>query len=179
MATKKKQTLIDFLNSLNKLDPDQTVYLGTKEGGSWIIIDKPQVIIDNLADIETRARQHAEFTLSSACSRCYMLPKKIVAMQKELRKADEVERGCIETDLYELEQTYAAAFNTRKKWTDILKNWVTFGDRAVLEQYTHETDDPGICCVVDGQLKGTMWWKGDNTLNGCDDDVSGTCTDED
>lgn len=176
--SKKKQTLIDFLNSLNELAPDQMVYLGTKEGGSWIIIDKPQVIIDNLADIETRARQHAEFALSSACSRCHMLPKKIVAMQKELHKADEVEKACIENDLYELEQAFASSFNTRKKWTDILKKWVTFGERAVLEQYMHETDDPGICCIVDGQLKGTMWWKGDNTLNGGDDVVFNTCTDE-
>lgn len=104
-----------------------------------------------------------------------MLPKKIVTMQKELRKADEVERECIETDLYDLEQSYVAAFNTRKKWTKVLKEWIAFGDRPVVDVCMHETDTPGTCILVDGYLNGYLWWKDEKPSA---EYIKSMCTDE-
>ena len=160
---------------LNELDPNTMVYIGTDKGHSWIVIDTTSNIIERMDDIEVAARDNAEAELFSYCAKCNSLPEEIVYLQRECRIADETEIEEFENRLAAAEQKYVAAYNGRKKWTDILKNWVAFGERAVVDVYPHTVDIPGTSIIVKGHINGYLWWKDEKPSA---EDINSTCTDE-
>ena len=80
-----------------------------------------------------------------------------------------------ENRLADAEQKYVAAYNGRKKWTDILKNWVAFGERVVVDVYPHTVDIPGTSIIVKGYINGYLWWKDEKPSA---EDIKSMCTDE-
>ena len=60
-----KKTFIEFLNELDK---NEMVYVGTKNGTNWIVIDKPDKIIEILDNIEKELHAQVQRTYD-VCSR--------------------------------------------------------------------------------------------------------------
>lgn len=165
MPKNNRQTLNEFLNTL---DPNELVYLGTSEGHSWIMIDTVENVINSMDNLEKMAHDAAERELQSAIAKCYSIPHKILYLQEQTElEEDADEKEVLKDKLLTAERDFVYAFNTRKKCADLLKHWIVFGDRAVLDTYMKEIDDPGTCIVVEGRLNGTLWWKDEDA---CDED---------
>ena len=163
-----KKTFIEFLNELNK---DEMVYVGTEKGTNWIIIDRPDKIIEILDTIEKELHAQMQRIYDAANERVTGIPSLLVKERKQLAKLIKIKnrdvRDLINESrgrIYKLESTFVSAFDTRKKYGKILNKWVDIRDRKVVDIYEHETDIPGVSVILEGYGDGTLWWYGEKNI---------------
>ena len=163
-----KKTFIEFLNELDK---NEMVYVGTEKGTNWIIIDKPDKIIEILDTIEKELRAQVQRTYDAANKKVVGIPSLLVKERKQLTKLMNIKnrdvRDLINESrgrIYKLESTFVSAFDTRKKYKKILDKWVDIRDRKVVDIYEHETDIPGISAILEGYGDGTLWFYGEKNI---------------
>ena len=163
-----KKTFIEFLNELNK---DEMVYVGTEKGTNWVIIDKPDKIIEILDTIEKELRAQVQRTYDAANEKVVGIPSLLVKERKQLAKLTNIKNRDVrdlinETRgrIYKLESTFVSAFDTRKKYRKILDKWVDIRNRKVVDIYEHETDIPGVSVILEGYGDGTLWFYGEKNI---------------
>ena len=163
-----KKTFIEFLNELNK---DEMVYVGTEKGTNWVIIDKPDKIIEILDTIEKELHAQIQRTYDAANEKVVGIPSLLVKERKQLTKLMNIKnrdvRDLINESrgrIYKLESTFVSAFGTRKKYRKILDKWVDIRDRKVVDIYEHETDITGVSVILEGYGDGTLWFYGEKNV---------------
>ena len=163
-----KKTFIEFLNELDK---NEMVYVGTKNGTNWIVIDKPDKIIEILDNIEKELHAQVQRTYDVAHEKVVGIPSLLVKERKQLTKLMKITNRDVrdlinETRgrIYKLESTFVSAFGTRKKYRKILDKWIDIRDRKVVDIYEHETDISGVSVILEGYGDGTLWWYGEKNI---------------
>ena len=163
-----KKTFIEFLNELNK---DEMVYVGTEKGTNWVIIDKPDKIIEILDTIEKELRAQVQRTYDAANEKVVGIPSLLVKERKQLAKLINIKNRDVRDLINEtrgrickLESAFVSAFDTRKKYRKILDKWVDIRDRKVVDIYEHETDIPGVSVILEGYGDGTLWFYGEKNI---------------
>ena len=157
----KKMNLINFLK---EQDRNETIYLGTKNGSGWIVIETAEKIIESIDKLEKHLRDDAERNLRNAKVVLKNKPFEIVEILNKLKVEDSYDKKELkelESKLARYERRYANAFITREKYMKLINGWKTVDKRNVVETYNHETDTKGICVLVDGIENGTLWFKGE------------------
>ena len=157
---------LKFIEFLKEQDSNEVIYLGTKDGSGWIVIDTAETIINNMKKIEKIVRSRIVTKNKKAQNILDTFPSLIVKVQDELKESitDKEEIKKLENKLWRLESKYNSAFGTRKKLSKTLKSWKTIGNRIVEESYDHETDVIGKCVLLEGFDDGTLWFKGEKKV---------------
>lgn len=147
-----------LLEKLYKLDPNEIVYLGTREGTNWIRIDTAEFLIEHIEELNYTMKNDIYNTFNNALRYVEETPYRIVETMDKLKAEDD------ESKIRELKKTldgYCSRFSTSyprsKKLRNQLDNWVHVADRKVLEVYTHETDVIGTCIIIKGIESGKVW----------------------
>lgn len=155
--------MTNFINFLKEQDQSEIIYLGTNNGSGWIVIDTVEKIIANIDKIEKHLRNNAERVLENAKMILKTKPFDIVdGLNKLSGDYDSEELKKIKIKLEHDERKYANAFVTKEKYSKIISKWKTIDKRRVVNTYDHETDEKGICILVDGIDNGTIWFKGEH-----------------
>lgn len=157
-----------FINFLKKQEENEIIYLGTKHGSNWIVIDTAKNIIDKIDKLENYLHKQAVKNLSTSKNRMKELPYNITETldrlkeetEKEKSDVDEVKKLKRRLDSYE--KRYVSAYNTKVKYERALSSWKTVGNRLVVESYKHETDIVGTCVLIKGFEDGSLWCKGEH-----------------
>lgn len=157
---------LKFIEFLKEQDSNEVIYLGTKDGSGWIVIDTAETIINNMKKIEKIVRSRIVTKNKKAQDILDTFPSLIVKVQDELKESimDKEEIKKLENKLWGLESRYNSAFCTREKLSKTLKSWKTIGNRIVEESYDHETDVIGKCVLLEGFDNGTLWFKGEKKV---------------
>lgn len=153
-----------FKETLNEINDNEILYVGTKNGSGWIVIETAGVIIENVEKLEKLLRNKVERINRDSNTRVKNLPYRIVSLRDELENIDPKNvkgKGKIETQLFDLESKFVNAFLRRKETSKRLATWKHLNDRAVVETYPHETDVLGTCIVLEGSDDGDLWYQGE------------------
>lgn len=165
----KPKNLNEFLERQN---PEDLLYIGTEEGGGWLIIDTVKNVLGLLDKVDLKLRKYCEDVIANYQRDLDRLPEDIVDTQKELAWAEE--KGDIELlalnrrKLAKKEANYVSAYAGRKKYQSSLNTWKSFGERKLLDIYPNTSDKPGTCVLISGFEKGDYWFKEeyDKDVNG-------------
>ena len=159
------KTLIDFLNEVDK---DEMIYIGAERGTNWIVIDKPDEIIEQLGRIEKQLYARIRHTYEGAIDKLASNPSAIEKEKKRLKRLEAIKdrdvRGPIAKSknfIATAERELIASAITYKKYDKIVTEWVKLPNRKVLSVYPHETDIPGTSVIVEGYGYGFLWWYGE------------------
>lgn len=157
-----------FINYLKEVDKNEVLYVGTKNGTSWIIIEPVSTILENLDRLEEIVHGRVVKQNSNAQNLLLDIPCQIAQVQHRLLK-DEFEnpkdKRKTESKLYELEKNFANAFFMRKQTRERLDKWIKIADREVIDTYIHDGNDvPGTCIILEGSDNGTLWYKGEKKV---------------
>lgn len=152
-----------FINFLKKQEENEIIYLGTKLGSNWIVIDTAKNIIDKIDKLETYLHKQAVKNLNTSKIRMKELPYNITETLDRLKEksdVDEVKKLKHRLDSYE--KRYVSAYNTKVKYERALSSWKAVGNRLVVEHCKHETDIVGTCVLIEGFEDGSLWFKGEH-----------------
>lgn len=163
----KTKTFMDFLK---EQENDEMIYVGTKDGAGWIVIERAETLIQKMEKLESYLHGKASDTYKNAVDNLRKLPSFIVEDQKkidileadaedkkeELRKA----KGL----LSDHERKYVSSYMTRKKYSNVLKSWKRVDERKVIETYEHNTDKIGTCVLLEGFENGELWYFGEKEV---------------
>ena len=155
---------VRFLKFLKEQDPETIIYLGTKNGSSYLEIDTAQELITNMDIMEEKLHNRSVTTLQNAKNKILELPEKLVEAHKELEKLmlaekqDKQEILKAKSKVFKLERDFVAAFNTRTIFKRYLSNWTKLPERKVVESYPRTVDVPGVCVIVEGNENGDLWF---------------------
>lgn len=152
----KKQNLVNFLK---KLDPNEMVYLGCKDGSSWLYIETAEKVLENLEKLDSKFRRDAERKVNNAQEKLDVIPAFIVDTQNLIKKCtDEEELEILRAKRAKYETEYVSAFETKKKWKPYFDLWKKLEKREVIDTYKHTSDIVGTCIVIEGMDLGSLWF---------------------
>lgn len=155
------KTFIDFLGELWE---NELVYVGTKDGSCWLVIETAKTLIENLEKVDSVVRNKTMETCRRAQDRLDTLPRRIVEIQDELKESDDEKRvRWLKADLESLETRYVYAYNVRDKCLKALKKG-PIGERKVVEVYEKTAFDPGTAVIIEGFENGDLWLKGEKKV---------------
>ena len=156
------KNLKSFLEDLNE---DQMVYLGTKDGSSWILIDTAEKILDGLDELNDLLHEQIVRSNREAKKSCKELPVLIVQTLSKIEKTkDKEKREQLKYDLHSFESKYVAVYARREKTSKALQKWKVVKDRDVVETYDHTVHTPGISILIEGFENGTLWFKDEHKV---------------
>ena len=150
---------------LETLDENEMIYLGTKSGSSFIVIEPVHTILEKMDQINDIIHDRIVSGLNNAQRVLDTYPKLIIELQYKLDiEPDKKERKELKSKLETAEGKFATAFGSRKKYREAVSWKKNLKDRMVLDVYEHETDIPGTTVIVEGFDNGTLWFKGEHKV---------------
>lgn len=154
-----------FIDFLKGLDSNELVYVGTKDGSNWIVIETAQTVIENMDKLEHILHCQVHDTYAKAQDKLDTIPYSIVDVRKEIGECDSDEKMKeLKVKLANLERAFVASYMTREKYKKALDTWIKLDDRPVLNTYEHKTDHPGTSIILSGIERGTLWFKGEKKV---------------
>lgn len=101
---------------LETLDENEMIYLGTKSGSSFIVIEPVHTIIEKMDRISDIVHDRIVSGLNNAQRILDTYPNLIVELQNKIdSEQDSKERKEMKVKLEEAERNFATAFGSRKK----------------------------------------------------------------
>ena len=151
------KNLKSFLEDLNK---DQMVYLGTKDGSSWVSIETAGTILENLDKLNDLLYRQVTRSNRDARKLCKEFPVQIARLLSKIEKTtDKEELDKLKYDLASYEKRFVLAYERREKTGKALSNWKEVKDRKVVDTYDHTVYVPGISVLIEGFELGELWFK--------------------
>lgn len=158
----KKKTFIEFLK---EQDNDEMLYIGMKNGNSFVYIETAEKVLENLDKLEKYLKDKSEAALKLAEYKIEVLPSEIIATRKKIGKAkSKDELNSLKSKLSDKEDAFASAIGSRRKYSRILFEWVKLPDREVVDVYKHESDIPGTTIILKGYDIGELWFKDEKKI---------------
>lgn len=150
---------------LETLDENEMIYLGTKNGSSFIVIEPVHTIIEKMDQINDIVHDRIVSGLNNAQRVLDTYPNLIIELQNKIdSEQDHKKRKELKAKLEMAEAKFATAFGSRKRYRGAVSWKKKFGDRIVKDVYEHETDIPGTTIIVEGFDNGTLWFKDEHKV---------------
>jgi len=159
MAIKETKTFGEWLK---EVDRNTMVYVGTKHGSSWLLIETAGDLIDNLEKLEYRLCKEAHLKRATYYEVLEEAPRAIVRCENELDSISDIEDpkvGKLRERIWKLRGEFASAWTGYKKYDRALISWVRLEDRFVNDVVEHYHDIPGIGVLIGGIEAGDKWMK--------------------
>ena len=154
-----------FKEYLGTLDGNTLVYMGTKNGSNWIVIDTVETILNNIERLEEIMHERVLKQHQTASNSVYEIPYKIVELRKTIdEEVVAKNKRKLEARLLDLENKFSNAFIMRKNTDEQLRKWVKIENRLVVEYYEQDGEEPGICVILEGSDNGTIWYRGEKNI---------------
>lgn len=153
-----------LINVLKELPGSELVYVGTKHGSNWILIEPAEKVIANLDKIDEILHKRCLEGFNRSVLLTETMPYRIVELLdqiKDTKNKTEKEEEELRKKLLNAESMYTNNINTRGKYKKHLDTWIKVKDRMVIKMYPKETDDVGTCILMSGFENGNLWYKGE------------------
>ena len=151
------KNLKSFLEDLNE---DQVVYLGTKDGSSWVSIETAGTTLEKLDRLNDLLYNQVRRSNRDARKLCKELPVQIARLLSKIEKTTNKEKlDKLKYDLASYEKRFVLAYERREKTGKALLNWKAVKDRKVVDTYNHKVYVPGISVLIEGFELGELWFK--------------------
>lgn len=155
----------NFIELLEEMDKDELVYVGTKDGSNWIVIETVQTVLEKMDKVEKMTHDQVLRTLKRSKTNIHDYPYKIVELHEKIDKCkDDKERGKLEYKLHDLESRFAATYHTYRKTKQLLSKWIKLPDRKIVETYPIDVENPGTAILLEGSITGSLWFKGEKKV---------------
>lgn len=150
-------TLVAFLE---RLSPEELVYLGTNKGSNFIVVDTAENIIKDIDIINDVMLEELNRHYNRNIHELSKLPRATVEIQEKLEASthsDDIDKWTKKFDLYI--DKIVTAYNGRNNYAVTLRTWIPYKEREVVESYPHTAYEHGTVVLVKGKENGKYWSK--------------------
>ena len=158
-----------FIECLKEMNPNEMVYVGTKSGASFIVIDTAQTVIDHLDKFEKYLHDKAEKRYND----CELYISNVLTKMEEIKRTMGDHPSSYPNEVAKkfrkLEGQLSWGTHMKEKYRKYLDEWKTIRERPVIETYKHTVDITGTTLIITGNENGSLWFKHEkkSILTGC------------
>lgn len=159
---------LTFKDVLEKCKDDEMIYVGFNEGSSWYVIETKKVLMEHMDELESELHRKSKHELKRLNKLVRKYGEEIaetsVNLMESWKNSGESAWLHYERELNNLISKYLNSFEQREIVRTRLEHWVELPDRDVKKAYRHTSEVQGLCVVLDGYEKGSLWFYGEHKV---------------